>query len=112
MRALLALLQALPCVADGPWVGTTNGWDPYRNHDKGLHFATGVPGGALVYYVAKQQGATHPYLWVIGTGLLVGFGKEVYDHRHKGHSAETADALNTAAGFALGGMVVKVSWRF
>jgi hypothetical protein len=109
MRRLLLLL-ALPLAAQTqPWAVTRAGYAPWQAADKRAHFQTGAVGGFMEAAVLEGFKVKHPYRWIIATGLVVGFSKELWDRTHKG-SPETMDALNTAAGFAVGGLPVLVRW--
>lgn len=90
------------------WTGTANGWYPWSAEDKLCHFELGFGGGVMTYSVFHDIfKLKHSWLWTLLTGLVVGYGKEIYDRHHFG-TPEHADALNTAAGFALGGFSVKI----
>lgn len=89
-------------------VGTTNGWAPWSAKDKAMHFGTGMPGGAVAYFVCRDLlKLEHPLFWAIVSGLVVGMTKEWWDRYHGG-SPEYADALNTAMGFAVGAVFIYV----
>lgn len=106
--ALLATAQLTAQEQQG-WSVTRGGYAPWQADDKRLHFQTGFIGGMFELAALERMHVKRPWIWVVLTGLVVGFSKELWDRHHHG-SPELMDALNTAAGFAAPCVVFRVRW--
>lgn len=100
------LILATALQAQAPqqgWSITQGGYAPWQADDKRAHFQAGLLPGLVFYGVyASMLKLKHPWLWTLATGLAIGLAKEAWDRHHHG-TPELMDALNTAAGFAMGG---------
>ena len=86
---------------------------PWQAADKSQHFNTGLIGGALTASILEEMHIKNPYLWTVIIGLFCGFAYEVAQKRGflVGRSTpDVMDAMNTAMGFAAGGLVIKIKF--
>lgn len=91
-----------------PFIVTANGLFPWSAKDKLLHFATGIPGGAICFWAMNSLfHVQHPWWSTVAVGVMTGLAKEAYDMK-KGGKFEFADAGNTALGFALGAATIRL----
>lgn len=78
--------------------------------DKVLHFGAGAVVGGVAYAVTYDvtKNKTKAVLASIGSSLLIGLGKELYDSRKGGTGFDNADLLATGLGGFTAGITINL----
>lgn len=76
-------------------------------HDKVLHFGTGAVIGSTAYFIAYDitKSKNKAFMASIGSSLLAGLAKELYDSRKGGTGFDNNDLLATG----LGGLTIGIT---
>lgn len=77
--------------------------------DKLLHMGAGHAIGSTTTFAADQMGSKRPELWGIGSVLVIGVGKEIYDKYSGNGKSETMDVLATLSGGVMAVFVLKMT---
>jgi hypothetical protein len=77
--------------------------------DKVMHMGVGYFVGSTGTFIADQMNAKNPEFWGLGSVVIVGVGKEVYDYVSGRGTPERVDAFVTIVSGMIGSATIKMT---